>query len=121
MHLAFVAAADEDRAVGPFDQFMLRLQVGLTAGVVMASPVWLYQLWQFITPALKQKERRYGLTFVLAGSALFVVGALIAYFVVSEAFDFLLRVGLIDIARVTLDRKTGYIRIDGSWLWEPSD
>ena len=41
--------------------FDLRLQMALTLGVVIASPVWLYQVWMFLMPGLKKTERRLSL------------------------------------------------------------
>ncbi|MEU6574629.1 twin-arginine translocase subunit TatC [Streptomyces sp. NPDC046805] len=59
--------------------FTLALQVSLMAGVVFASPVWLYQLWGFVAPGLHRHEKKYAYGFVCTGVPLFLGGAYFAY------------------------------------------
>jgi sec-independent protein translocase protein TatC len=59
--------------------FTLALKVSLMAGVALASPVWLYQLWAFVAPGLHKSEKKYAYAFVGTGVPLFLGGAFFAY------------------------------------------
>ncbi|MEW5355940.1 twin-arginine translocase subunit TatC [Streptomyces sp. 16-176A] len=61
--------------------FTLALKVALTTGIVLAAPVWLYQLWAFVAPGLHRHEKKYAYAFVGFGFPLFLAGGYLAYHV----------------------------------------
>jgi sec-independent protein translocase protein TatC len=75
---------------GIFDAFFLRLKLALVIGIMISSPVWLYQFWAFIAPGLYSRERRWAYYFVGAAVPLFAFGGLLAYFAMTRGLSFLL-------------------------------
>lgn len=76
---------------GVLEGFTVRVKVAFIAGVLGASPIWLYQLWAFIAPGLHRSERKWALWFVAASLALFAAGATTAYFILHQGLRFLLQ------------------------------
>jgi len=62
-----------------FGGALIRLKIAFIAGVVLSAPFWLWQIWAFLTPGLRQNEKRYGVSFVAAASLLFAGGSALAY------------------------------------------
>lgn len=56
------------------EAFDTKVAIAMVLGIVMAAPVWLYQIWAFFVPALKRKERRYAVGFLAAAVPLFFAG-----------------------------------------------
>ncbi len=75
---------------GVLDPFNVTLKLSLYAGLLLSSPVWLWELWQFVTPGLYDKERRYALVFVGTSVGLFAAGAVVAYVTLQNGLHFLL-------------------------------
>jgi sec-independent protein translocase protein TatC len=75
---------------GPLDGFTIRLKVSVVAGAIITAPLWLYQLWAFVTPGLRKNERRWTIGFVLTSTALFAAGMALAYFTLSKGLDVLI-------------------------------
>jgi sec-independent protein translocase protein TatC len=64
------------------EAFFTYLKVALLAGIFVASPVVLYQIWLFVAPALYSHEKKYAIPFVIFSTILFVGGASFGYFIV---------------------------------------
>lgn len=77
--------------LNPTDPFDMYLKISFLAGVFVASPFVLYQVWAFIAPALYRTERRYVLPFMASTVGLFAAGGFFGYkLVYPSALDFLI-------------------------------
>lgn len=75
---------------GVADPFVLQIQVSAAAGIALSSPVWLYQLWRFVTPGLHRNEQKWAIGFAAIATPLFAAGITLAYVVLPFGLEILL-------------------------------
>ncbi len=78
---------------GPIDGFVTRLKVATYAGFIGSTPIWLWELWRFITPGLNPREKRYAVPFIISSLALFAAGGTLAMLILPKALSWLLHAG----------------------------
>lgn len=87
--------------LGPLD---LQIKVALLTGIILSAPVWLYQLWAFIAPALHRKEKRNGILFVFTATPFFAAGVALGFSILPVAIKALFG--------FTPDALTNLVRFD---------
>jgi len=91
----------------PTDPFELYIHIGLVAGIFLASPFILWQIWLFISPGLYKHEKNYVGPFLVSTVGLFVAGGAFAYkFVMPRALEFLLTLGAQFQPMITINEYT---------------
>ncbi len=75
---------------GVADPFTMQLKTALVSGIVMSSPVWLYQIWAFVTPGLHRNERKWSVLFMAIAGPLFIGGVAVGFFVLPKGLGILL-------------------------------
>jgi sec-independent protein translocase protein TatC len=95
----------------PIEGLATRLRVATYGGVILALPVILWQVWRFVVPALNRKERRYAIPFIVSTLVLFALGAVVAYFTLGRALQFLISWSGEDVGQVF--QISRYLRLVG--------
>ena len=75
---------------GVTDGLTVTMKLSLWSGLVLSAPVWLYQMWKFVTPGLYRHERRWAIGFVTASVLLFATGCAFAWLALTKGLHFLL-------------------------------
>lgn len=75
----FLAPGDKLVFTRLTEPFMLYMKVAFFAGIFLASPIILWQLWLFIAPGLYKRERRYAAPFIIMASLFFILGGYFGY------------------------------------------
>lgn len=81
----------------PLESFSIRLKLSGYVGLLVASPVVLWQLWRFITPGLHANEKRYAIPFIVSSVVLFLLGAGLAIVTFPKTLDFFAAFGGTDL------------------------
>lgn len=94
-----VRALIEDNSVGKRPEltfntvtapFTFQIKISLVFGLILASPVWLFQVWAFIVPGLHRNERKWAMLFAAIASPLFFGGIAVAYWTLPKGLELLI-------------------------------
>ena len=89
----FLKTPCQFNAASPIEPWLVKLKIALYLGLIISSPIWLFQLWAFVAPGLHRKERRWTYGFVVVAVPLFLLGAVLAHIVIARSIGFLLPSG----------------------------
>jgi sec-independent protein translocase protein TatC len=78
---------------GPLEGVTTRIKICGYGGIALATPVWFWELWRFVTPGLKKNEKKYIVPFVSAAVVLFAMGVTVSILVFPKALQWLIDVG----------------------------
>ncbi len=96
---------------GAMGGVQVRLKVTALTGIIFSSPIWLYQIWAFVSPGLTHKEKRYAIPFVASSVILFATGLVFAWYTLPAGLNFLVKLGGQDL--VPLFRAEEYLSFVG--------
>jgi sec-independent protein translocase protein TatC len=100
------------KVLSPLDNLSIRLKISGFGGLFFASPIVLWQLWRFVTPGLKAREKRYAVPFVASTILLFALGAYVAFLTFPHALGFFSSVGTsLLAANYTADNYLGLLML----------
>ena len=86
---------------GPEEAFLIYMRISISAGLVAALPVILFQLWSFLSPAIDERFKKHAIVFVLISFLVFLCGCAFSYFILLPAsLKFLLNIGRADLEPV---------------------
>jgi sec-independent protein translocase protein TatC len=75
---------------GPLDSFYMRVKVAVLVGIIVSCPIWLYQIWKFVSPGLYAREKRWGYIFLGSAVPLFLIGIALAYLSLTRTMQYML-------------------------------
>ena len=95
---------------GVGDALTFKIKISALFGLILASPVWLYQLWAFIAPGLHRNERRWAMLFSAIATPLFIGGMWVAYWTLPKGLEILIGFTPLDIQNlITLPQYLDFV------------
>ncbi len=95
--------------LGAADGLMLRLKLALWIALIVAAPIWLYQLWAFIAPGLHRHERKWAYLFAGLAAPLFALGVALGFIMAGNGLEVLMDLGLAGPTTLEITKYTSFM------------